>query len=262
MERAMHFTDPDGRRVAGLIETPPDASDRIAVLCHGFLSNKNSMTNRTLTALLSERRIATLRFDFFGQGESEGPFEEITVARALGQTLAALDLVADKGYRRIGLVGSSFGGLVAILAAARWPANGRRLACLALKCPVPDFPEMLEQEFAQQGLAEWKATDTIPDVTGKLGRLRLRYRFYEDCVRHVAYEPARAITAPTLIVQGDRDEYVPLHQSRRLLEALRAEKRLEILPGADHGFTKPEDFRTMTTLVTDWLTAHLGGGAA
>ncbi len=67
----------------------------------------------------------------------------------------------------------------------------------------------------------------------------------------------KSITVPTLIVQGDKDEYVPLHQSQRLLEALPGEKRLQILPGADHGFTKGEDFRAMTTLLVDWMTGHL-----
>lgn len=257
MELALPFTDPDGRRVAGVLALPEAGTERAVLLCHGFLSNKNSSTNHALTRLLNERGIATVRFDFMGQGESQGPFEEITVARALAQTLAALDLVAARGFRRIALAGSSFGGLVATLAAARWAETGRRLDALALKCPVPDFPEMLEREFGAAGIAEWKATGTIPDVTGNPGRVRLRYAFYEDCRRHVAYGPAKAVTAPTLIVQGDRDEYITLDQSRRLMEALQIEKRLEVLPGADHGFTKREDFTMMTGLIVDWLAGHL-----
>lgn len=259
MELALPFTDPDGRRVSGVLAEPDGGADRAALLCHGFLSNKNSSTNQALTRLLNERGIATFRFDFLGQGESQGPFEEITVARALAQALAALDLVAARGFRRIGLVGSSFGGLVATLAAARWAEEGRRLDALALKCPVPDFPQMLEREFGAAGMAEWKATGTIPDVTGNPGRVRLRYAFYEGCLRHVAYGPAKAITAPTLIVQGDKDEYLSLDQSRRLLDALQAEKRLVVLPGADHGFTRREDFATMTALIVDWLVGHLTG---
>jgi pimeloyl-ACP methyl ester carboxylesterase len=258
MEQALPFTDPDGRRVAGVLALQEAATDRIVLLCHGFLSNKNSSTNRALTRLLNERGLATFRFDFLGQGESQGPFAEITVARALAQALAALDLIAARGFSRLGLVGSSFGGLVATHAAARWAEEGRRLDALALKCPVPDFPEMLEREFGAAGMAEWKATGTIPDVTGNPGRVPLRYAFYEDCRRHVAYGPAKAITAPTLIVQGDRDEYVSLDQARRLMDALQTEKRLAVLPGADHGFTRREDFTAMTTLIVDWLAGHLG----
>jgi len=300
LEQVLAFQDPEGHRVSGILATPQDIADRVAVLCHGFLSNKNSTTNKIMTTLLLERGIAALRFDFFGQGESKGPFEQITVSLAVKQALAALDLAASEGYRRIGLIGSSFGGLVALLTAAEWshpaiapshagPAetgplpvapggHGTRpssepaktgslptgrapsrssLSCLALKCPVPDFPEMLELEFGKRGMAEWKATGTIPDVTGGQGRVKLQYRFYDDCARHLGYDAAKIITAPTLVVQGDRDEYVPLHQSRRLYDALQSEKRLEILAGADHRFSRPEDFRRMTTLLADWMIQHL-----
>src|SRR5881628_121523 len=253
IEQALTFKDHEGHRVSGILASPPSHTDRATVFCHGFLSNKNSMTNKILTALLCEQEIAALRFDFFGQGESEGPFEQITVSLAVKQALAALELVASKGYKRIGLVGSSFGGLVALLAASEWPS----LSCLALKCPVPDFPEMLELEFGQHGMAEWKTTGTIPDVTGGPGRVKLQYGFYEDCARHLGYDAAKVITAPTLIVQGDGDEYVPLHQSRRLYDALQSEKRLEILAGADHRFSRPEDFRGMTTMLADWAIQHL-----
>ncbi len=158
LEQPLTFRDPAGHQVSAILTTPETPTDRLVVLCHGFLSNKNSTTNKVLTARLVEQGIATFRFDFFGQGESEGPFERITVSLALEQALAALDLVASKGYGRIGLVGSSFGGLVSILAAAKRTT----LACLGLKCPVPDFEEMLLLEFGQEGMAEWKRTGTSP----------------------------------------------------------------------------------------------------
>jgi len=239
--------------VASILTVPDSGTDRIAVLCHGFLSSKTSSTNNMLTLILIERRIATFRFDFFGQGESQGPFEQITNTLAVGQALAALDLVRQKGYRRIGLMGSSFGGLVSILTAAQ----RTDLACLALKCPVVDFAEELRLEFGDEELARWKATDTIPNIMGGTDRIALRYTFYEDCLRQIAYDPARSITAPTVIVQGDKDEHVPLHQSRQLFEALRVKKHLEMVPGADHQFTKGEDFKRMTNVIADWLTEHL-----
>ena len=115
MEERLVFDDPRGHRVSAILTVPVSGTNRIAVLCHGFLSGKNSTTNKTLTCMLTERGIATFRFDFFGQGDSDGPFEKITTTLAVQQTQAALDLVAANGYDRIGLVGSSFGGLVAIL---------------------------------------------------------------------------------------------------------------------------------------------------
>jgi dipeptidyl aminopeptidase/acylaminoacyl peptidase len=92
---------------------------------------------------------------------------------------------------------------------------------------------------------------------GGTERIRLKYSLYEDCLQQIAYGPAATITAPTLIVQGERDELVPLHQSRRLLEALQGPKRLDLLPEADHQFSRGEDFRTMTAAIRDWLVRYL-----
>ncbi|HEX2054856.1 MAG TPA: alpha/beta fold hydrolase [Nitrospiraceae bacterium] len=271
MEQPCFFHDGLGHRIAGLLATPDRPTDRVAVLCHGFLSHKNSTTNKTLTRVLNERGIATLRFDFFGHGESQGPFEDITTTIGIAQAVAALDEAVSRGFGRIGLVGSSFGGLVSIHAAARWPnhcamqrESGKErlpLACLALKCPVVDFGEELRLEFGEGGIADWKTSDTIPNLLGGAGRIRLRYQFYEDCLGLIAYEPARNIVAPTLIVHGDCDELVPVEQSHRLLDSLAGQKRLELLPGADHQFSKGEDFRRMTSLLADWVSQHLASTA-
>ena len=253
MEEQLVFDDLRGHRVSAILTIPDSGTDRIAVLCHGFLSGKNSTTNKTLTRMLTACGIATFRFDFFGQGDSDGPFEELTTTLAMHQTETALDLVTARGYGRIGLVGSSFGGLVAILTAAR----RSDIACLALKCPVVDFAEELRLTLGPDELARWQTTDTIPNILGGPERVRLRYNFYEDCLSQIAYGPAERITIPTLIVQGEQDECVPLHQSRRLCDALGGSKRLVLLPVADHQFTRGEDFHEMTTVISDWLITHL-----
>jgi pimeloyl-ACP methyl ester carboxylesterase len=253
MEEALTFHDRHGHGVAAILSTPDEATTRLAVLCHGFLSSKNSTTNKTLTRLLNEQSIATFRFDFFGQGDSDGPFEKLTTTLALQQAEAALDLVTARGYDRVGLVGSSFGGLVAILTAAQ----RHDIACLALKCPVVDFAEELRVTFGPEELARWQATNTIPNILGGPDRVRLHYDFYKDCLRRIAYGPAERIAVPTLIVQGEKDECVPLHQSQRLHDALKGAKRLDLLPSADHQFTRGEDFHQMTTSIASWLITHL-----
>ncbi|GMV48762.1 MAG: Monoacylglycerol lipase [Nitrospirae bacterium] len=263
MEQLLSFQDRLGHRIAAVLATPDRPTDRVALLCHGFLSHKNSSSNLALTQRLTSRGVATFRFDCFGHGDSEGPFAKLTTTTGVGQTGSALDYLVNRGYRRLALVGSSFGGLLSILATAEWMTRHRSqpdsvppLACLALKCPVVDFGEELLLELGEQGLQQWKATNSIPDLHGGPRRIPLDFAFYEDCLQRIAYEPARTITTPTLIAQGDADEYVPLHQSRRLLDALAGIKRLEILPGADHRFTRETDFERMLTLLTDWVIHH------
>lgn len=253
MEERFSFLDPHGHRVAAILTTPDGETDRISILCHGFLSSKTSSTNNALTRMLIAQGIATFRFDFFGQGESEGPFDQITITLAVEQANRAVELMREKGYRHVGLMGSSFGGLVSILTASQ----RTDLACLALKCPVVDFAEELQLEFGDDGMAQWKTTNTIPNIMGGPRPLALHYTFYEDALRQIAYVPAKSITAPTVIVQGNKDEHVPLHQSRQLYEAIGVKKHLELLPGADHQFTKGPDFLRMTQTIADWLIKHL-----
>ena len=100
LEQTLRFTDSSGHQISGILAKPAGGTDRLAVLCHGFLSNKNSATNSALTAMLLPQGIATLRFDFFGHGDSEGPFEKLTVGIAVQQTLAALGLASSRGYRK------------------------------------------------------------------------------------------------------------------------------------------------------------------
>lgn len=253
MEQVFRFHDSFKHQIAAVLATPDRPTDRLVLLCHGFLSNKNSTTNKTLTRLLLDRGIATCRFDFFGQGESEGPFEHITLTTALEQARSALAHVRDQGFRRLGLMGSSFGGLVAVLLAAQQSD----LCALALKCPVMDFPETLRLEFGDERMAHWKQHNEIPNVLGGPRSVALQYRLYEDCLAFDAYKAAASIQAPTLIVQGSCDELVPSHQSQTLYDLLTGEKRLDILEGADHGFTKGDDFRTMTHSIAEWFTQHL-----
>ena len=255
MEERLTFRDSHGQAVAAILNIPETATGRLVVLCHGFLSGKDSTTNKTLTRLLNQQGLATFRFDFFGQGESQGPFENLTTSLAVDQAMAACNLMITNGFSTIGIMGSSFGGLVAILTTA----IRNDIACLALKCPVVDFSEELRLQFGPAEMARWQETDTIPNIMGGTDRIRLKYQFYDDSLRQIAYGPAEGITAPTLIVQGDRDECVPLHQSRRLYDVLAGPKRLDLLPGADHQFTRGEDFLQMTQSISEWLVTHLVG---
>ena len=247
------FQDSQGRNVSAVLTEPTTQTNRIAILCHGFLSNKYSRTNRRLTELLIEKGIATFYFDWFGMGDSEGTFADLTVGVCCDELEQALLFVRSKGYARIGIVGSSYGGLISTLVAS----HDSGLSALGLKCPVPDFPEMLRLEFGQKAMERWQTTGKIPDVVGNDKPINLRYAFYEECLTYDAYRAAQTITIPTLIVHGDHDELVPLHQVERLEQSLAGKKSLELLSGANHHFGRPEDFRIMTTLLANWMNVHV-----
>jgi len=65
---------------------------------------------------LARAGIASLRFDFYGSGESDGEFREVTLQGEIADARAAMDFFRrQKGIdpKRLGLLGLSLGGAIA-----------------------------------------------------------------------------------------------------------------------------------------------------
>lgn len=247
------FTGSSGIVTTGIFAQPAASTNRAVILCHGFPSDKNSRTNRRLTDLLIPQSIATLRFDWYGMGDSPEPLSHLRIKKCEEQLDAAVHFLAERSMKALGLIGSSFGGFMALLSAPRYP----HLKALGLKCPVVDFSEVLRLELGADAMERWKRTDHIPDVFGGELPTPLPYAFFEECLTYNGFNSASRIQAPTLIVHGDQDEIIPVHQIDRLLTSLNVPKDFRLIPGANHQFGRPEDFRLMTTHLAEWMIAHL-----
>jgi carboxymethylenebutenolidase len=157
----------------------------------------------------------------------------------LGDLDAALDYLARHpavDARRLGAVGFSFGGRLAVLLAARQP---QRIRVVVSYYAVSDHRALGRP------------------VAGRAARTR-------PLADHVS-----AIRAPILLQHGEADRNVPVEQSRRLHQALVGAGRtaeLATYPGADHLFDftlgpdarpHPEAAREAWRRTLDFLRRHL-----
>jgi putative phosphoribosyl transferase len=69
-----------------------------------------------------------------------------------------------------------------------------------------------------------------------------------------------AVTAPTLLIVGGRDEEV-LHLNRTAQADLRCDNRLVVVPGATHLFEEPGALDTVAELARDWFLEKFGSRA-
>jgi len=67
-----------------------------------------------------------------------------------------------------------------------------------------------------------------------------------------------AVTAPTLLIVGERD-HVVLDLNRRAQAELRCESRLVVIPGATHLFEEPGTLRAAAVAARDWFLDHVIG---
>lgn len=248
MSEKIYFENSKGLRLCGVLSNPTlDTNSPLVILCHGLSTNKESSTYVRLEQMLNGEELSTFRFDFFGHGESEGEFENITISEAVDDIQSAIKFLKTKGFSKLGLVGASFGGMSSIIAAS----TSNDLFVLILKSPVSDYLEVEKLRKTPPEMEEWETKGVILHKNNKLN-----YSFVEDFENNNAYEAAQRIKIPTLIVHGDEDKTVPIQQSKKLTETIQ-NSTLEIVTGADHKYTNPKYFDHMLNLISNFILKKL-----
>jgi dipeptidyl aminopeptidase/acylaminoacyl peptidase len=136
-------------------------------------------------------------------------------------TLCVINWLAEQPYvdpERIGVLGASQGGQIALLAAARTPT----LKAVVAYKPVTDIDE-------------WQRTTAREDIRADLARIGPP----DARRRRSPIDYVDTITAPVLLIHGDADTQVPTAQSTRMQQALeRANKQVELklIAGVGHSF--------------------------
>lgn len=232
MEKPINFKNSKGDNLVGILNETSN-KDWVLIMCHGFTSSKNTTNFVKLVGMLEQKEIASLRFDFWGHGESDGNFSDITISEAVDDILNAIKFVKELGYKNVGLLGSSFGGISSIMATSKTTD----LSFLCLKSPVSNYWEVVEEggKHTPEEMNDWKEKGFREyDSDGKI--LKLKYSFVEDFDNNKPYEVAKNIKIPTLIVHGDVDNDVPYSQSQKLVSVL-PNAELVTVHGADHRYT-------------------------
>jgi uncharacterized protein len=162
---------------------------------HGFASSAKSTKASWFAERFREHEIAFRCPDF-----NEPDFATLTLTRMLDQLGAEL----SRSTGPVTLMGSSLGGTLAILGAARFPA---RVAKLVLMAPAVMFAKPGHHLLTPERILEWRHRGALPFFHHGYDEERLLdYSFYEDSLQHDAFEAT--FDQPTLVFQGLRDASV------------------------------------------------------
>jgi pimeloyl-ACP methyl ester carboxylesterase len=166
---------------------------------HGFASGPFSRKAQFFRDRLAESGIPLESLDL-----AEGDFRNLTLTRQL-------DVIEQTAKNEpVFLIGSSMGGYLAALFAARHP----EVRGLILLAPAFNFYQLWTSTMASADLAEWKRTGEVPVFHYAEGRqLPIGYQLLEDSQQ---YEAFPAFTQPCLIFHGSQDLVVPAGYSERL----------------------------------------------
>lgn len=248
MEEKIFFENSKGNKLCGVLSNPTsDNKNPIIIICHGLGTNKDSEVYTRLAKILNENKISTFRFDFYGKNESEGNFEDVTLTEAIDDVENAINFLKKLDYSKIGLFGSSFGGLACIIVSSK----NDEIYLLTSRSPVSNMVELFSN-YSKESIESLKKNGFFYYVNSDGSKQKFNICFVEDAKKYNGYVFADKIKVPTLIVHGDDDKNVPLEQSRKL-SGLIKNCVLEIVHGADHVYSKPEHLKKMMDLISKFI---------
>ncbi|MFF4249143.1 alpha/beta hydrolase [Streptomyces sp. NPDC001822] len=250
-----------------------DSGGTAIVLAHGFTGSADRPAVRRAAGVFAQRA-AVITFSFRGHGKSGG---RSTVGdREVLDLAAAVAWARSLGHRRVVTVGFSMGGSVVIRHAALYtaPETGEGVA---EEARVPGAERVGRRISAREGRmgahadavvavsapARWYYRGTAPMrrvhwvITRPAGRFVGRYgfgtRIHREDWNPVPLSPVEAvplITAPFLIVHGDRDPYFPVDHPRMLAGAAGDRAELWLEHGMGHAENAADE--DLLTRIADW----------
>lgn len=233
---------PDGLRLA--CRYRPGIGPTIIFL-PGYMSDMQGSKALALDEWATRKGRAILRFDYAGCGESDGAFEDGTLASWRDDARIVIDTVAPDGPFII--VGSSMGGWLALLLGVDL---GARVSGLIGIAAAPDF-------------THWGFDDAQKAIIQREGRLveRTPYgdqpyvtmrAFWESGEQLRLLEHPIAIDCPVRLLQGQADEDVPWQTALRIADQLRsANVQTMLVKDGDHRLSRPQDIGLLIDLVRD-----------
>ena len=191
-----------GNTLRGFATIPEgDGKFPCVLMLHGFGGNVYGYKgmNTKIARTLAAAGIASVRFDFYGNGESDGEFEDMIFSGLYEDAEDMFRWMAQQDFvdaERLYLSGQSMGGYVAASCAPKLAPKG-----LVLLCP---------------GASMWNGAAQRADAVVAQGKdwfdmegLKYNMAFNYDLAKHPSpYEEAKGYDGPVLIIRADDDKMV------------------------------------------------------
>jgi pimeloyl-ACP methyl ester carboxylesterase len=224
--RLVRFEADNGNTLVGRLVYPQGTYKvPMVVLCHGWRSNMNSGRNKLLAQQLAEEGIGSLAIDFRGHGKSGGNIRFSTVTSEANDIVSAL--VFLQGRRRyngrFAIVGASIGTSAVLYFLGSYGYEWHRpdwsnLCCAVLISPRSDFHGVPEDMYCfNQNGVRVENRKMLPD-----GR---SIDFYALATHN---------DDPVLVIHGEKDEFIPLAQSQKLVASKPGTYELRVIQGGNH----------------------------
>ncbi|KAL1216030.1 hypothetical protein V5N11_011351 [Cardamine amara subsp. amara] len=222
-----------GEKLVGVLHDT--GSTETVVICHGFQSSKDRIPMLTFANVFERAMISSFRFDFAGNGESEGSFQYGNYRREAEDLRSVVQYLRGQNREISAIIGHSKGGNVVLLYAAKYNdvqtvvnISGRFFLERGIEFRLgKDYLKRIKENGFidvrnRKGKFQYRATEeSLMD--------RLTTNTHEACLS--IHENCRVLT-----VHGSNDRIVHVTEASEFAKYIKNHK-LCLIEGADHEFT-------------------------
>ena len=245
------FANRKGKILRGTVTLPGAAGPYpVVVNLHGFGGSRMGYKSMhvSMARELAAAGIACVRYDFYGNGESDGEFEEMTFTSLLEDSEDIWAWTLSQNWcdrERMILSGQSLGGFVAASAA---PRVSEKL--LILMCPGAGMwfgCAERSREMEKKGI-----------LYGDIEGLKFSHDFNYDLARYNPFEDAKGAPAEkVLIIRGTADKLVDDRTCETYLALYPQGSVYKKIENANHNFASINHRRKLNETIVSFIKENI-----
>jgi len=232
MRKAIEIVNKQGNILRGYFDLPTNFFGELVIFFHGFTGNKTEHGGmfRDFSRMLSKEGYASLRMDFFGNGESDGEFKDFTYDTLVDDGYAIVEHVKRmENINTITLLGYSMGGALAAYLAPRLCND---IDKLLLWSPAGNLSKLIKTRY-EVSLKKENGNVDSPNF-------EISKEMYNSLFKYNWHSGIENYHKPVKIIHGQLDLAVNYLESNYYCE-LFSNAVLKIIEGAGHGYDQSKE---------------------
>ena len=247
----IYFSNSRGERLAATLDLPEDEQPiSYALFAHCFTCTKSIKAAINIAAALNREKIAVLRFDFTGLGQSEGTFADTNFSANVADLVLASEYLAKEFQPPQIIIGHSLGGAAVIQAAEKIPSLRAVVTIAAPHDPghVALHFESMRQQIDEHGSAE-------VNLAGR--KFTIKKQFLEDLEMQKLDTHIKSLKTALMVMHSARDTTVSIENAANIYKAAKHPKSFISLDDADHLLLKEKDSLYVGMMIAAWSHRYI-----
>lgn len=219
-----------GEKLVGVLHE--SKTNKLVIVCHGRACTKDEHFYHELCERLAKNGINAFRFDFSGNGESKGKFEDSTITKEIEDIKSVVDYFKKNNYEIFCLIGHSQGAVEVLLHQSKY--NSAK--CIVDIAAYADQRDATFKKYTKEKIEDLNQNGFIKlSAWGKTFKLTKKY-FYDRAKYGDIRTKVRKIKAPVLVIHGTEDKDVDFSNGIKMKKALNKKSEFISINGAEHFF--------------------------